>query len=100
MFDILLFGAGWGGDAWLVDQVDLDRGVLDLYEYPQMWLLADLDVTKWPLPIQFCIDRYAVFGGMYLIGYAGVKPPEMEIMRTIVQSYSKSVECRGFLIGH
>ncbi|WP_414801512.1 hypothetical protein [Klebsiella quasipneumoniae] len=87
---------GWDGDAWLVEQVDLDKGVLGLYEYPQMWLLDDSDVAKWRLPIQFCIDRYAVFGGMNLIGDAGVKPSEMEIMRTIAKSCSKAVECCEF----
>lgn len=92
MLDILLFGSGWNGDTWQVEQADLEKGMLDLHEYPQMRPLADPDVSQWPLPIQFCIDRYTVYGEIYLIGYAGVKPPERDIMRAIVQANSKPAE--------
>ena len=54
--------------------------------------LAGPEVTKWSLPVQFFIDRYSVCGGVYLIGYAGVKPPELNIMRAIAQAYSEPAE--------
>lgn len=76
MPDAMLFGAGWNGDVWTIDE---RANSADLFHRLEMRLISP---TRDVPPIEyarFIVDECLINGTVYLIGYDGEKPTDEKI---------------------
>ncbi|MEX3171561.1 hypothetical protein AB4M04_05640 [Serratia quinivorans] len=85
MHKAMLYGEGWNGDTW-----DVEEGQTELVLFPRPEFV-DLDVVrdeaKEMKKVLFCIERYTSDNGnIYLLGFVGDMPGKDTIERDILRS--------------
>ncbi len=78
MTDAMLFGAGWNGDVWPIEE---HADSLTLFHQPEMCPVSptrDVPLIEYA---RFIVDECLINGTIYLIGYHGEKPTDEKIRR-------------------